>query len=101
MQPYHIPRLPQLPTPPCCSLQTKEKALPVYPDYSIAKSSGDSVASGDDSGQWEVEGELILAAHVERIAMKEAGMWDDVNDIEEELDPFELLHGVCGKDKST
>ena len=39
-----------------------DDAPPVYPDYSIAKSSGDSVASGDDSGQWEVEGERVLAA---------------------------------------
>ena len=40
-----------------------EDAPPVYPDYSITKSSGDSVASGDDSIQWEEEAERILAAH--------------------------------------
>jgi hypothetical protein len=28
-----------------------------YPDYSVTKSSGESVASADDSVQWEAEGE--------------------------------------------
>ena len=37
-----------------------------YPDYSITKSSGDSVASGDDSIQWEAEGERILVEHARK-----------------------------------
>jgi hypothetical protein len=38
-----------------------------YPDYSITKSSGNSVASGNDSGQWEDKGERILAAHMRKM----------------------------------
>ena len=37
-----------------------------YSDYSITKSSGDSVASGNDSIQWEAEGERILAEHARK-----------------------------------
>jgi hypothetical protein len=56
---------------------------PIRPDYNVAKSSGDSVASGDDSGQWEVEGERILAAHIQKNE-EEAAMVDNLaNDIEE------------------
>ena len=44
----------------------EDEAPPVYPDYSIAKSNKDSIASGDDSGQWEVEEECILAAHAKQ-----------------------------------
>ncbi len=54
----------------------EEETPPVYPDYSIAKSSGDSVASNDDSAQWEAEGERILAAHADQNAEEEE-MWDD------------------------
>ena len=42
-----------------------------YPDYSITKSSGDSVASGDDSLQWEIEGDCILAAHTSKMHEEE------------------------------
>ena len=31
--------------------EEEEESSPIYPDYSIPKSSGDSVASGNDSGQ--------------------------------------------------
>ena len=54
----------------------EEETPPVYPDYSIAKSSGDSVASNDDSAQWEAEGERVLVAHADRNAEEEE-MWDD------------------------
>jgi len=43
-----------------------------YQDYSITKSSGDSVASGEDSGQWEIEGNRILAAQTCAIEEEEA-----------------------------
>mgnify|MGYP000940577424 CR=1 FL=1 len=43
---------------PSSPSQSKE-----YPNYSITKSSGDSVALGDNSGQWEIEAERILVTH--------------------------------------
>ena len=62
---------------------------PIYPDYSIPTSSGDNVASGDDSGQWELEGERVLAAHADRNAEEEA-MWDNLPNEFEEVREFEL-----------
>ena len=55
----------------------KSESAPIIPDYSIAKSSGDSVASGDDSGQWEAEGERVLAAHAAQNDDEEAAMAND------------------------
>ncbi len=55
----------------------KSESAPIIPDYSIAKSSGDSVASGDDSGQWEAEGECVLATHTARNDDETAVMADD------------------------
>jgi hypothetical protein len=69
--------------------EEEEDASPIYPDYSIPTSSGDSVASGDDSGQWELEGERVLAAHADRNAEEEA-MWDDLPNEFEEVREFEL-----------
>jgi hypothetical protein len=41
-----------------------------HPDCSFTKSSGDSVASGDDSGQWEIEADRILAAQTRMMMME-------------------------------
>jgi hypothetical protein len=54
-----------------------------YPDYSVTKSSGNSVALGDDIGQWEAKGERILAAHVRKNEDKAAKADAVMNDIEE------------------
>ena len=64
--------------------EEEEESPPIYPNNSIPKSSGDSVASGDNSGQWEVEGERVLATHADRNAE------EDPNEIEE-VRKFELL----------
>ena len=70
----------------------EDETPPIYPDYSIVKSSGDSVASGDDSAQWEAEGERVLAAHADRNAEEEE-MWDDVTNEIPEVHEF-LLEGA-------
>jgi len=69
--------------------EEEEDLSPIYPNYSIPTSSGDNVASGDDSGQWELEGERVLAAHADRNAEEEA-MWDDLPNEFEEVREFEL-----------
>ena len=75
--------------------EEEEEAPPVYPNYSITKSSGDSVASGDDSVQWEEEAERVLAAHYDRAAEEEARSDSVPNDIPE-IEEFMLL-GMADK----
>ncbi len=62
---------------------------PTQPDYNVAKSSGDSVASGDNSGQWEVEGECILVGHIQK-HKEEAAMVDNLTNDIEEIEEFML-----------
>jgi hypothetical protein len=83
---------PALDLAPDCSSPSPSKH---YPDYSITKSSGDSVASGDDSVQWEIEGDRILAAHT--LKMHEEEMDADGDSLQEnaiaELEEFMLCGG--------
>jgi hypothetical protein len=60
-------------------IDEKSESAPIIPDYSIGKSSGDSVASGDDSGQWEAERERILAMHTAQNDDEEAAMANNVS----------------------
>jgi hypothetical protein len=66
-----------------------------YPDYSITKSSGDSAALGNDSGQWEVEGDWIPAAHTRKMQEEEVNLdaESEVTDAIAELEKFSL----CGR----
>ena len=68
MTPLSGSKCPALDLAPDCSSPSPSKN---YPDYSITKSSGDSVASGDDSLQWEIEGDRILAAHTSKMHEEE------------------------------
>ena len=68
MTPLSGSKRPALDLAPDCSSPSPSKN---YPDYSITKSSGDSVASGDDSLQWEIEGDRILAAHTSKMHEEE------------------------------
>ena len=68
MTPLSGSKRPALDLAPDCSSPSPSKN---YPDYSITKSSGDSVASGDDSLQWEIEGDRILAAQTSKMHEEE------------------------------
>jgi hypothetical protein len=52
-----------------------------YPDYSVTKSTGDSVATCDDSGQWEAEGEHIFQVHMRKNEEEAAAVAGGMNDI--------------------
>jgi hypothetical protein len=52
-----------------------------YPNHSVTKSSGDSGASCNNSGQWEAEGECIFHAHTCKNEEEAATATDGMNDI--------------------
>jgi hypothetical protein len=63
-------------------LGEEEDLPPIYPGYSRPVSSDDhSVASGNNSVQWEEEAECVLAAHYDRAVEEEARADMELNDI--------------------
>jgi len=92
MTPLSGSKRPALDLAPDCSLPSPSKK---YPDYSITKSSGDSVASGDDSLQWEIKGDCILAAHTSKMHEEEVDADAELQqeNVIAELEEFMLCGG--------